>query len=745
MTGRFTRYILLSVLLYPVSSSFAQDIDQYQVNKLTRYIAQSHSRNDSAGYMMKLGELYASNTTLYSDRALLWLDKSIALSDTLKINSIRLQALLLKSFALAKKKDFSNSRKCYKAVISWYLQHHEFNKAAAAYDWLHNVFYHDNITSADMIREAIYFCRQEREIFKILNDQAGITKTYKDEADVNLYIRNLDATESLLDTTLMLYKANHYRKLQDVYYLLGASSHLRGDLHRELYYELKTITAMKASGDSTDRNLFYFKLVQTYQNLGQYDQALNYLAILNHAWPNCARYAFEIMNVCIVKKNYAFARKFFKANVRRLEIKSKEDKAQLNLMYALNSVAEGDINTAERYYQRTIRNAEMSDDLEGNGAVLKLLIYRESISFYLNVHNYGKAGFYLKKLDQLSKYTMSYLFLAKMEFFKFKADSGNKKFLSAIKHYELNRKMMDSIFNYSKSRQIADLEINYAVKDKDTRISILAKEAQLEKEKLAEKSAFARYLIVTLLLLIIILVGLFSRFRLKQRTMKLLAAKQQEIVGKNEELKQLLMDNEWLVREMHHRVKNNLQTIIGLLQSQSAFLKDKIALETVLDSQHRIHAMSLIHQKLYKEELGTVIFMPEYINDLVGYLKQSYKTGTRILIEQLVDKIYFDVSIAVPVGLILNEILTNCLKYAFPQNQEGNVIIRLYCPDDVIACLEVADNGCGFSPAFDQERSDSFGMTLIKGLIENDLDGKFEVTGIEGTRYTISFKINPEV
>ena len=127
----------------------------------------------------------------------------------------------------------------------------------------------------------------------------------------------------------------------------------------------------------------------------------------------------------------------------------------------------------------------------------------------------------------------------------------------------------------------------------------------------------------------------------------------------------LLKDKEWLIKEVHHRVKNNLQMVISLLNSQSIYLNDEAAVVAIQESQRRMHAMSLIHQKLYQSENVGVIDMRAYINEFISYLKDIFETGSSIRFEQDVDPIKLDVGQAVPVGLILNEVITNSIKYAF--------------------------------------------------------------------------------
>ncbi|HJY13883.1 MAG TPA: sensor histidine kinase, partial [Flavobacterium sp.] len=150
------------------------------------------------------------------------------------------------------------------------------------------------------------------------------------------------------------------------------------------------------------------------------------------------------------------------------------------------------------------------------------------------------------------------------------------------------------------------------------------------------------------------------------------------------------------MKEIHHRVKNNLQTVISLLNSQSAYLDNDMALSAIKNSQHRIHSMSLIHQKLYNAENISTINMPNYIKELVEYLKESFNTGQRIRFEINVAPLELDVAQAVPLGLILNEAITNSIKYAFPDDRNGMVYIKLESTADKRYLLAISDNGIGF-------------------------------------------------
>ena len=222
-------------------------------------------------------------------------------------------------------------------------------------------------------------------------------------------------------------------------------------------------------------------------------------------------------------------------------------------------------------------------------------------------------------------------------------------------------------------------------------------------------------------------------------------AQQWLINQKNLTLTQLLREKEWLVKEIHHRVKNNFHMVMGLLGTQSGYLKNEEAITAVRESQHRVHAMSLIHQKLYQSENLSAIDIPGYIHELVDYLKDSLDSGRSIRFHLQIDRISLGLSYVVPIGLILNESITNVIKYAFPNNRQGNIYISFtQISNENRFLLAVRDDGIGLPAGFDSTRQVSMGMNLMKGLSE-DIDGVFAIQSNNGTVVTVSFKYNPDI
>ena len=177
---------------------------------------------------------------------------------------------------------------------------------------------------------------------------------------------------------------------------------------------------------------------------------------------------------------------------------------------------------------------------------------------------------------------------------------------------------------------------------------------------------------------------------------------------------------------------------MSLLNSQSAYIDNEPALTAIHDSQHRVYAMSLIHQKLYGSENVSSIDMSLYIRELASYLADSFNTGQRVRYVLELEPLVLDVSQAVPLGLILNETITNSIKYAFPGGRSGVISITLSTITSHEYVLNISDNGIGISSNVKNKKPGSLGMSLIGGLTE-DLDGKVSIENNNGTTIKIAF------
>jgi two-component sensor histidine kinase len=230
---------------------------------------------------------------------------------------------------------------------------------------------------------------------------------------------------------------------------------------------------------------------------------------------------------------------------------------------------------------------------------------------------------------------------------------------------------------------------------------------------------------------------LYKQNRLKQKSNDV-------ITQKNHQLQHLVTEKEWLLKEVHHRVKNNLQVMMSLQELQVRNLTSTEALTAVHDSSNRLYAMSLIHQKLYQQDGLARIDMRQYIGELVRYLTDAFSPGKTVKVEtDLQSDIELSVSQAIPVGLILNEAITNTFKYAFANRSAGEADPRLrigLCRKGQGGEIEllIADNGRGYDAKQDKTRKKSLGFSLMEALAD-ELDGELSIVNENGVTLILRF------
>lgn len=278
----------------------------------------------------------------------------------------------------------------------------------------------------------------------------------------------------------------------------------------------------------------------------------------------------------------------------------------------------------------------------------------------------------------------------------------------------------DSVFNIQKSRSIAETEARYETEKKEQQIAVLAKDNQLKTTR--------QYALLGILALVGLLAfALWRNARNRRRLNETLEKANVELTQKNHEVQTLL-------REIHHRVKNNLQIVSSLLRMQARRIQDKNALEALRTSQSRIRSMALLHQRLYQGDVLKDIPMRPYLNDLIQSLFDAYRVEEdRITLCTDLDDFSLNVDDAVPLGLIANELITNSLKYAFPQERTGEIAVVLKKSEQGFR-FAVTDNGIGIPiiQGKPSSSSTSFGLELVESLAQK-LNGRLSFSNEQGT------------
>lgn len=292
----------------------------------------------------------------------------------------------------------------------------------------------------------------------------------------------------------------------------------------------------------------------------------------------------------------------------------------------------------------------------------------------------------------------------------------------ALEYKNIYVALNDSLVNQETSTAVAQMTSQFESEKKEAKIRQLELEDELNEIQISEQRRILTVLGISL-------AGLgFFLWRLNTQ--------KKRISNQNLLIKTNLSEKELLLKEIHHRVKNNLQVISSLLNIQSRQVKDEKAKEAIQEGRSRVHSMSLIHQKLYKKDNLAGVDMKDYLEDLTQDLFTTYNvSNTAIDLDIDVDKIVLDVETVIPIGLIVNELLSNILKYAFPNNRHGTIHISLKEIGDRLDLI-ISDNGIGLTQEQRELKDSTFGHSLIKAF-RTKLDAEVLVNGIDGTRVQV--------
>ncbi|MEJ0101343.1 MAG: tetratricopeptide repeat protein [Bacteroidota bacterium] len=304
-------------------------------------------------------------------------------------------------------------------------------------------------------------------------------------------------------------------------------------------------------------------------------------------------------------------------------------------------------------------------------------------------------------------------------------DSATGDWKNAYLNYKDYIILRDSSFNKETLKKLVASQMQYesdkkeAVAKADREKKDLVVQEEIKRQRNIRNSAFA----------VLGVALLFSVVVYRQRN---------KIAGEKKRSDQLVIDKELLLREIHHRVKNNLEVVSSLLALQSAQIDDPNTKEAIQQGQNRVHSIGIVHQKLYQGRDPGAIEMKDYFVNLSESILDSFGAESRVNIEFAMEKLNVDIDTAVPLGLIVNELLTNTLKYAFPNKQQGSVRIKLEKQAGGVLHLEVSDNGIGKSGV---TQGTGFGGQLVS-LLTRQLNGSMKEEIKNGTRIFFDFKMD---
>ncbi|SFO25860.1 Two-component sensor histidine kinase, contains HisKA and HATPase domains [Chitinophaga sp. YR627] len=529
------------------------------------------------------------------------------------------------------------------------------------------------------------------------------------------------------------YLPRNYIQLMDI-------SLFRSNLNKALGYGLACVQAIDESGDSSMAGMTYEKIGSIYSQLNDPTRSIEwYRKALTVYERNFDKGPVSRINYFLTKELIKLGKTAEALAMLHRTMKYFPPVHSLNKELVAGAFAAcytemGQYRKAEQYYHQML----YWESRTRLGNEISAITYYSVGKFYLERKQYQQAAIYLDTALSITPGRTPVTMVKDMHLMLFQADSILNRNASAIHHLRAYQLLSDSIYSATHVKELEEIQVKYETSQKEKDIAALRQQSRMQQKQIKQSNLLKRVTFGSIILLVLLLLLSVNRYRLKQRSIQALAIKQKEITDKNSSLQRLVEEKEWLVKEVHHRVKNNLQIVMSLLNTQSNFLESEAALAAIKDSAHRMQSISLIHQKLYQSEYLSLVSMPSYIHELVHYLEDSYRGVVRIFFDLHVAPVEMDVSQAVPMGLILSEVVTNAIKYAFPNGKAGSISISLDYIGDAKLLLVIADNGKGLPADVNFAEGKSLGIRLIQTFAAQ-LDGQLEIESKNGLTVRLTF------
>lgn len=540
---------------------------------------------------------------------------------------------------------------------------------------------------------------------------------------------SLDSAKIMFDQALIVYETIHDEtRLAGIYSKQSWHAKVTGEYADAAAFDLKALRIMEKRDDKAGMARACAFLAEDFGAMKKPEEALPYALRAVKLSENDDDLAYEYTTSLVVTaETYSFMEDY--KNALNYYTKAYEAASKFGIKIDLMQAAFGKgqvLQSMERYeealasYEEAKRiNEEIDGPIQKQYAILlsigeihfKNQAYSLALPYFLEVIQWQESSGFAHNLAYVYKSTGQVY-------------EGLGDYKNAIDYQRKHQVLNDSLMSVEKDAALNDLQVQYQTEQKEA--TIAAQTAQLSAQK---KIQYGTLGIAGLLAALLFLVYRNARFRKRTNT---------KLATANADLNQKNAENELLLKEIHHRVKNNLQTISSLLNLQSASIKDASALDAVKESQNRVQSMALIHQQLYQGEDLIAIKMKDYFHTMTQALQNSFLPGSKTISFRLnMDNLELDIDTAILLGLISNELLTNSLKYAFPDGQAGTIEVGLQQMSEDTYTLQIADNGVGMDEAPPQ--STGFGTRLVQ-MLTTQLEGTLTRNNKGGTATIIQFR-----
>lgn len=552
----------------------------------------------------------------------------------------------------------------------------------------------------------------------------------------NLYLKKPDAEAEVLKI-IEKYKQAGYKKLQYIYYPLTCYFDFIRHTDKAYFYSEAAVAAVDATKDTLSAGDIYIeKSVLAYRR-EKYDETIlackKALTFYEH-YPSVYYVSSPMVHEII------------SAAYNKMGKKTAATNYMLNALHQYPPRGTQDSLTYLLRLGNAFREQKAFDKSEDCFKQIYNIAYRlhkdeeyANINLghvYLDAGKFEKARHFLYKGLALNKPEENTAGLRYLHYMLYLADSATQHYLAAIEHLNKSNEHAFADVRLEQDKAVKQMEVAFRAREKEQELKLknqniifLQRQGQAQKEKLKQSEKIGLLTAGALVLAVVIMLLLFFFYRQKQRSSR-------EMARKNQQLQKLVSEKEWLLKEVHHRVKNNLHTIFCLLESQArtATPEARSALEK---STHRIYAMSLFHQKVYQSGNIQHVDFGNYLREFLLFLQEGFDLETRnIRVTHEMTAISLPLNLAMPLALIANEALTNAAKYAFEGRTSGEINLSLQTHEQAYR-MTISDDGIGMTHPGSSDKQ-SLGMELMHGLCA-DIGAAINFEVNNGTRINIAF------
>jgi two-component sensor histidine kinase/tetratricopeptide (TPR) repeat protein len=728
---------IIAVLLFLLLTvcAYAQPAIPRDIYKLRKQLAQSKADTGRVSILISISRYFANRVNskpVQADSALVAATRANQLSG--KLSYPRGLGLSYQAMAIAwsKKKDFAKCDVLIKKAIPIFLVSNLYEDAAEAYLNMEEIYL---ATGKDDFKVRIGYYEQALPLFLKAGAHLRAAATLNNLGDFYLQIEDYQRSIDYLTQALTQYKLGGYAAVQNTYNLIGNNYMYLDKQQEALKYQLLAVKTAEAVADTTmDICAIYNHAGMVYYASGQFEPSRNYFAKAlqvaeKYHDPVAVDLSYNLANNYNALDKPSNAIPLLKKAEKEYKEVNPNQRVLLDVVYLSSYTRLKKYANGAFYYKRLLKNYAAADiTVPAQSKALKAIL-----QYLMAIDKYNEAAALLPAYKLVvEKAPLKVRVSQGIYIFSYRIDSARHNYLSALQNYQSYATLRDSLLKSTINKQMQELQVRYETEKKERELVVLKRDALAQNNRVKDADNLRNLTLFAAAALLVLTGVLYHSYRIKQKSALAISTK-------NIELNKLVTEKEWLLKEIHHRVKNNLQIVMGLLQQQSAYIDNNHALAAIQNSENRMRAIALIHQKLYQSDNLDLIFMPEYIDELVSYLKDSCGLDSRIFFEKQIDDLYLDVAQAVPLGLILNEAITNAIKYAYPRDASGIIYISMVEGRDCLVELVIGDDGPGLPAGFDPAKSGSLGVNLMKGL-SKQLGGTFEIANEQGCMITVCFR-----